>query len=407
MPDPALQSSATRHRAPEAFAERFGTAPSVRADAPGRVNLIGEHTDYNGGFVLPTAIPQRAAVYLAPRRDRTVRAASLDADDDGAVHTYVLGEETPGRGWLDYVQGATRLLQEVQGEDGAALSGFDALIAADVPIGSGLSSSAALLVALLRALRDAFGLALDDVALARLAQRVENDFVGVRVGVMDPMAASLADSDAALFLDTRSLAFRRVPLPREAFELAVVDSGVAHRHAGGGYNARRAECEEAAQRLGVAQLRDLAPGDLDRAMALPEPLGRRVRHVVTENARVLNAVAAIETHDAAALGALFDASHASMRDDYEVSTPDVDRLVGLAQAAPEVFGARLTGGGFGGAVIALCRPGTAAAVAARVAAAYTEQTDRAATVLVPPSEAPAPLPAWPDDALHSPASDDA
>ena len=365
------------------FHDLFGRAPETTASAPGRVNLIGEHTDYNGGFVLPAAIPQRACVEIALRTDRTVRAASRDVD--GPPETYTLSAETPGRGWLDYVQGATRLLRS----EGVDVPGFDLLVSSDVPLGSGLSSSAALLVALFRALRDALGVELGDVDVARLSQRVENEFVGARVGIMDQMASSLAGRDAALFLDTRSLAYRRIPLPADRVELAVVNSGVRHSHAHGGYNQRRAECEDAAGRLGVGSLRELdetgtAPAEaLARLDVLPDVLRRRVRHVVTENARVVAAVAALDAGDVERLGALFAASHASMRDDYEVSVPEVDRLVALAQAEPGVVGARLTGGGFGGSIVAVCRAGAARAAAERVAAAYHAETGRMATVLVP------------------------
>jgi galactokinase len=200
---------------------------------------------------------------------------------------------------------------------------------------------------------------------------------------MDQMAASLADEQTALFLDTRSLAAERVPLPTDA-DLVVLDSGVAHRLAGGDYNTRRAECERACALLGVAQLRDLSEADLPRLDRLPEPLNRRARHVVTENARVLAAVQALRRGDLAALGALFYASHASQRDDYAVSVPEVDLLVELARAEPAVYGARLTGGGFGGAIVLLARAGAGAAVAARVAGAYAAQSGRRATVLVPP-----------------------
>jgi galactokinase len=251
-----------------------------------------------------------------------------------------------------------------------------------VPVGSGLSSSAALEVSLLRALRDAFGLRLDDVALALLGQRAEVEFVGAPVGIMDQLASSLADAHAALFVDTRTLAHERLPLPADV-EIAVVNSGVTHGHATGDYRTRRAECERAARRLGVPQLRDLAEAELPRALLLPDPLGRRVRHVVTEDARVLAAVEALRRGDGAQLGALFDASHASQRDDYEVSVPEIDLLVSLARAEPEVLGARLTGGGFGGSIVALARSGSARAVADRVAEAYGRRSGGRATVLVP------------------------
>jgi galactokinase len=359
------------------FQTLFGRQPTVTADAPGRVNLIGEHTDYNGGFVLPTAIPQRTRVELAPRADRAVRVAS-DVDAEAPPREYELGGETAGRGWLDYVQGVTSLLAA----DGHRLGGFDARITSRVPVGSGLSSSAALSVSLMRALRPAFGLALDDVQIARLGQRAENEFVGARVGIMDPMAASLADEGTALFLDARTLQFERVPLP-PGVELVVIDSNVPHNHAAGDYNTRRAECERAASLLGVRQLRDVGEEDLGRVAALPDPLNRRARHVVTEDARVLAAVRAMRTGEATRLGELFFASHASMRDDYEVSIKEIDLLVDLARADPAVYGARLTGGGFGGSIVLLAHAGQGAAVAGRILEAYCRQTGSRARALVP------------------------
>jgi galactokinase len=359
------------------FRALFGRSPSVTADAPGRVNLIGEHTDYNQGFVLPTPIPQRTVAELAPRPDEQVRVGS--ASLAGAMEGYVLGAETPGRGWLDYVQGLTWALRA----DGALILGFDLRVASSVPIGAGLASSAALEVAVLRALRAAFRLPLDDVELALLGQRAENEFVGARVGVMDQMAASLGIEGRALLIDTRSLEHRSVPLPAAA-ELVVIDSGVAHRNRAGGYNARQAECERACALLGVTALRDLVAADLPRAAVLPDPLAHRVRHVIGENERVRAAVAALEAGDIVRLGVLLDASHASLRDDYEVSTPEIDRLVAAARAEPETLGARLTGGGFGGAVVVLVRRGAAAAVAERVTRRFTRWTGRSATVPVPP-----------------------
>ncbi|HEV3261394.1 MAG TPA: galactokinase [Gemmataceae bacterium] len=358
------------------FQALFGRPPAVRADAPGRVNLIGEHTDYNGGLVLPTAIPQRTRVELAPRPDQSVRVWS--EGQTPAPLQYALGAETPGRGWLDYVQGVTRIL----GQGGYALGGFDARIESNVPLGSGLSSSAALTVSLMRALRGAFALILDDVEIARMGQRVENEFVGARVGIMDPMAASLADEGTALFLDARSLAYERVPLPAGA-DLVVVHSGVTHNHAAGDYNRRRAECERACALLGTAQLRDLTSADLPRVMALPEPLGRRARHVITENERVVAAVSAMRAGDLPRLGALFYQSHHSMRDDYEVSVPAIDLIVELARRETSVYGARLTGGGFGGSVVMLAHAGTGQKAAQRIARAYEDRSGHHAKVLVP------------------------
>jgi galactokinase len=354
-------------------------AVTVHASAPGRVNLIGEHTDYNGGFVLPMAIPQQTHVELTHRADRLVRAHSDNAAPDA---TYELGHERRLGTWVDYVQGVTWAIHQA---GVGRLEGFDANIRSDVPLGGGLSSSASLEVALLRALREAFELDLDDVRLALLGQTAENEFVGARCGIMDQMAATMADTRTALFLDTRSLEFRRVPLPPTT-ELVVIHSGVSHGIAGGEYNARRADCEAAAAELGVPQLRDLTSNDLPRLAQLQEErLARRARHVITEDERVLAAIRALESNAVDEVGRLFYASHASMRDDFEVSTPEIDLMVELARGDADVYGARLTGGGFGGAVVILARAGTAEAVGARLAATYAARSGRTPTVVVPPS----------------------
>jgi galactokinase len=339
------------------------------------VNLIGEHTDYNGGFVLPTPLPLHTRVELTPRRGARVYARSDQALESGE---YSLGREQARGGWLDYVQGVTWALRDA----GYTFDGFDLSITSDVPLGAGLSSSAALEVAVLRAVRAAWALDLDDVRLAQLGQRAENDFVGARCGIMDQMAASLAEAGAALFLDTRSLEFRRIALPPDA-DLVVIHSGVSHALAGGDYNTRRAECEAAARLLGVAELRDVPPADVPRLAGLPEPLGRRARHVVTEDERVLAAVEALETDDVARLGRLFGASHASMRDDFKVSVPQVDLLVEIAQADAAVFGARMTGGGFGGAVVVLAAAGAGRDAGERITRAYAERSGARPQLLVP------------------------
>ena len=335
------------------FREVFGRAPEGAAEAPGRVNLIGEHTDYNGGFVLPTAIPQKTRAEVARRPDGKVRAASA-SQEGGNVAEYELGRESRRRGWIDYVQGVTAELAR----RGLPVSGFDLWVTSTVPTGAGLSSSAALEVAVLRALRDLFGLALDDVSLALAGQRAENDLVGAPVGLMDQMASTLAAQGIALFLDTRSLEYERIPIPPQA-EIAVIDSGVRHDHASGDYRKRREECEEAARLLGVRELRDVSADRLPEVSRLPEPLNRRARHVITENARVREAAAALRARDLELLGRLFDASHESMRDDFEVSVTEVDAIVSAARAHTDVFGARLTGGGFGGSVVILGREGCA------------------------------------------------
>jgi galactokinase len=269
---------------------------------------------------------------------------------------------SPESDWLDYVRGLTRVLRP-EGVNG----GFDVRIESQIPPGSGLSSSAALLVALARALRTAFSLPLDDVAIAVLARRAETDYVGAPVGIMDPMACSLADTFSALFLDTRTLERVKVPIPAAA-SLVVIDSGVRHAHAGGDYRIRREECHAAAAALGVRALRDVDPSDLDRIRALPAPLDRRARHVVTENARVLATVDALGRGDLTAVGRLFRESHESLRDDFEVSVPAVDALVEAAMRQPGVYGARMTGGGFGGSIVAIADASASRDAAAAIVA---------------------------------------
>jgi len=362
--------------ADRSFSDLFGRAARFRARAPGRVNLMGDHTDYNAGFVFPAAIPQRTEVELGRSEFRTARAWSRDVG--AQIEEYEVGAERRGRGWLDYVQAVTFALTR----SGHGIGGFDVRIASSIPPGSGLSSSAALSVSLLRALRDAFVLPLDDREIARLARRAENEFIGAPVGIMDPMAVTFATTDRAMFLDTRTLEFELVNVPRAA-ELAVLHSGVAHRNETGGYKTRRAECELAAARLGVATLRDLSPDDLPRIDLLEPPLNRRARHVVTENERVLETVAAFRDERIEDAGRAFFESHRSLAEDFEVSTPEIDAMVDLARAAPGVLGARITGGGFGGAVVMLAARGEAVRASRSIAAKYDALTGKRATVLVP------------------------
>jgi galactokinase len=361
----------------DAFRRTFARDVDAEARAPGRVNLIGEHTDYNGGYVLPTALPQETRVLLARRDDRTVRACSLELGA-GSLTTFELGTETRTHTWIDYVQGVTWAL----GERGARLGGVDMLVTSTVPIGKGLSSSASLEIAVGRALREMFQLQLDDVGIAMVGHRAETDFVRAPVGIMDQMVCSLGDRSTALFLDAWTKAFEKVPIPAD-IELGVIDSGLAHSHASGEYRTRRRECEEAAAMLGVEKLRDCTPDDLPRIARLPEPLNRRARHVVTENARVLLAVEALRRGDAPALGRLFLESHASMRDDFNVSLPEIDRLVDIAASDARTYGARLTGGGFGGAIVVLCHRGNAIAATSRIAEAYGVSTHCSGQVLIP------------------------
>ncbi len=331
------------------FEDVFGHLPAATASAPGRVNLLGEHTDYQGGFVLPTAIPQRATVGVGPNAtgEHVLYSANLD-------QTLRVPVGEVGTGFAPYLTGCLNLSGVTQG--------MNLHVHSTVPSG-GLSSSAALEVATLRALRGLLSLDLDDVALALRGVQVEHEFVGVQCGVMDQLASSLADTRTMLLIDTRSLERRAVPFPAGA-EVLVIDSGVPRRLAESGYNERRAQVEEASRRLGVRELRDVT--DISAVDTLPSPLRERARHVVSENARVLAALNA----PAPAFGQLMNAAHASLRDDYAVSHPVVDELVALLQVHPDVFGARMTGAGFGGAVVALVRTGTAAAVGAAVLSDY-------------------------------------
>jgi len=327
--------------------------------ANGRVNIIGEHTDYNDGLVLPTLLEERTVVAVRTRTDRVI-ALRTDAPRAGLVEL-PLDRRATRHDWSDHVMGVVDVLVR----RGAELRGFDALIRSDVPIGAGLASSAALAVATARALREAFGLAIDDREIAEIAHRSEVDFVGARVGTMDQLICSLGREGEALLIDTRDTTTRRIALDELDADLVVIDSGIRHEHATGGYGTRRRECEEAARLLGVASLSD-ARAD---GAALPDVLARRVRHVRSENARVEAAVAAIEAGDARALGEVLSAGHASLRDDYDVSLPEIDRIVDVAQRDADVHGARLTGGGFGGCVLVLAKHDAGRAAGERIAAA--------------------------------------
>ncbi len=313
----------------------------VSADAPGRVNLLGEHTDYSEGYVLPTAIPQRTTVTL--RRGRESGHSLRSAEIGQLVHFSL--DAAPEEAFARYVYGC---LVEAS-KSGLAIAPLDIEVRSEVPIGVGLSSSAALEVATLRALREFLAAPWDAVEIARMAQRAEIEHAGVRCGIMDQMAASLGDTESALFLDTRTLQCRRIALPRGT-QVLVLDSGISRSLAESGYNQRRSECEAAARQLGVGSLRDASA--LTQLEGLPELLRRRARHVLSENARVLEALTCGD--DAGRWGLLMNQSHASLRDDFEVSVEPLDRLVALLQAHPAVYGAKLTGAGFGGACVALC-----------------------------------------------------
>ncbi|MGN2640021.1 galactokinase [Nocardia takedensis] len=356
------------------FAELTGRLPEGVWSAPGRVNLIGEHTDYNDGFVLPFAIDRRTRVAAAPRTDGVLRVVSTFAAESVALPVADLARAHAAghlRGWSAYPLGVAWALGEF-GVDLAAASGVDLAVDSEVPVGAGLSSSAAIENAVAIALTDLWGSDLDWKTLARVGQRAENDAVGAPTGIMDQCASLLGRDDAAVFLDCRALAAEVVTLGFAEADLVVrvLDTGVRHEHATGGYRERRASCEAGAAALGVPALRDVDVSDLDRAReVLDEETFRRVRHVVTEDQRVLDTVRTLREHGPAAIGALLDASHTSMRDDFEISAPELDVAVEAARSAG-ALGARMTGGGFGGAAIAVAPSGAVPAISAAVEKAF-------------------------------------
>jgi galactokinase len=323
--------------------------------APGRVNLIGEHTDYNEGFVLPIAIDLAISIAFVPTDDRRV---TMTLDDDGQTVDFGLDSlRTPPGGWADYVAGTAWAMSEA----GLPVRGFRGLLASDLPQGAGLSSSAALELASALALSGGDEPAVDRPTLARIAQRAENEYVGVQCGLMDQFASANGVEGAALLLDCRSLDDRAIPLQLDDVALVVTHSGSERRLEASAYNERRAQCDAAVVAIartqpGVRSLRDVTFAMLDAALDDLDPvLARRARHVVGENARVLQAADAFAAGDHSTVGRLFRESHASLRDLYEVSSPELDTLVEIADGVPGVFGSRLTGAGFGGCTVTLVR----------------------------------------------------
>jgi len=342
--------------------------------APGRVNLIGEHTDYNEGFVLPIAIDLGISIALVPTDDRHVTLTLAANDSTEGFELDAIGPRT-GR-WIDYVAGTAWAMAEA----GLPVRGFRGLLASDLPQDAGLSSSAALELASALALSGGAEPPVDRMTLARVAQRGENEHVGVACGLMDQFASAFGQAGCALLLDCRSLEHRAVPLALEEVALVVTDSGSPRRLEQSAYNERRAQCDAAVAAIatrepGVRSLREVTPAMLDAASGTMSPvLERRARHVVEENARVLATVAALEAGDLVAVGRLFDASHASLRDLYEVSSPELDALVEIAGAVPGVLGARLTGAGFGGCTITLVRRDAVGRLSAVIEASYPART---------------------------------
>jgi galactokinase len=365
-----------------AFRERYGRAARIFR-APGRVNLIGEHTDYNGGFVLPMAIERETVVAAAPRADRTVRTYSVGLDEELSFDLDHPGP--PRRGiWLDYVEGVARALES----RGLKLSGADLLIDSDVPAGAGLSSSAALEIAVGLALTRVSGQELDGVTLALAGQQAEHTYVGTLCGIMDQFVAALARERHALLIDCRSLEAEPVPLDTTEAAFVVADTRVKHELSSSEYNVRRAECARGVELLqeylpGITQLRDVSVADFrQHADVLPDPIRRRCRHIVTENVRTLDAARALRAGDLAEMGRLMYESHYSLRDDYEVSSPELDVLVELARGLDGVLGARMTGGGFGGSTVSLVRRAALEDFERALSEGYERESGRRPAILV-------------------------
>jgi galactokinase len=359
-----MTAASAQARAAGGFLSAYGEQPVGVWAAPGRVNLIGEHTDYNDGFVLPFALPQRTVVAAAPGAG----GWSVWSEHYGERVDFSADELVPGgvKGWAAYAAGVVWALREA----GFAVPPARLAIASDVPLGAGLSSSAALESAVLTALVDLGGVDLPVDDRPALAQRAENLYAGIPSGIMDQSASIRCRAGHALFLDCRSLAVEHIPFDVAAAGLAVlvVDSRAPHAHVSGEYAARRAACERGAAQLAVPALRDVTVADLPGALARldDEVIVRRVRHIVTEDQRVLDTVALLRAGDLRGIGPLLTASHASMRDDFEITVPEVDTAVEAALAA-DAYGARMTGGGFGGCIIALVAAGTADELAAGIA----------------------------------------
>ena len=364
-----------------AFSEHFRGAPAVVARAPGRVNLIGDHTDYNDGFVLPMAIDRATWIAARPRQDRQVVVYSLDFDEQ---RTFMLGDDSHrADGWIEYLRGVAWALNDA----GHPLSvGWDGVCAGTVPRGAGLSSSASLELATARAFAGTNGIAWDATAMARIAQRAENAWVGVNCGIMDQLISAVGVAGHALLIDCRSLHTRAVPIPPAAV-FVVLDTATRRGLVDSAYNERRVQCETAARLIGARSLRDVTPERLDGAGDTLDPITRRrAAHVVSENARTTAAADALGRGNLETVGRLMNESHASLRDDFEVSRPELDLMVELAHRHPGCLGARMTGAGFGGCAVALVEHGAAVDFAEQVSAAYQNRTSlRPSAYLCTPS----------------------
>ena len=351
-----------------AFQEAFSEAPAFLLRAPGRVNLIGEHTDYNDGFVLPMAIDRVITIALRPRRDQRVHLRSLDFAEPAE---FSLNEITHGSGWGDYIRGVAWVLEQ----EGFELSGWEGILASDIPVGAGLSSSAALELAAARAFQLVSHWEWDARRMALACQNVENEWLGLQSGIMDQMASASGKEGHAILLDCRDLSIDRVPLPK-GVTVIILDTATRRGLVGSAYNERVTQCNQASDFFGVPALRDVSLNTFAKKEKELAPLIRqRARHIITENERTLQAAEAMRNNDAEKLGALMNESHRSLCDDFEVSSEALNAMVEIAQAQPGCLGARMTGAGFGGCAVALVRDEQVAAFVEKVYAVYRHETE--------------------------------
>jgi galactokinase len=344
--------------------------------APGRVNLIGEHTDYNGGFVLPMAIECETIVAAAAREDRKIRVRSLNLNEEGEINLDAPEQKMRGS-WLDFIEGVARILER----GNVKLRGADLLVSSDVPAGAGLSSSAALEISVGLALTEISGQAVDKVTLALAGQSAEHEFVGANVGIMDQFISAMGEQGHALLIDCRSLQAKQIPFESKDLAIAICNTNVKHELSSSEYNVRRAECEQGVEILreflpDISQLRDVSREDFEKYESnLPEIIRKRCRHVVTEIERTLNAAEALKKNDFTEFGRLMWQSHASLRDDYAVSCKELDLMVEIAQNCTGVLGARMTGGGFGGSTVNLVKRENLTDFVEKISAEYRRQTN--------------------------------
>ncbi len=360
----------------KSFSSYFNSESEIIVRAPGRVNLIGEHTDYNDGFVLPMAIDRAVWLALRPRDDRIVRIFSLDLEVDSA---FELNSLTKGSDWIEYPKSIAYELEKA----GYKLRGFDAVMTGDVPRGAGLSSSAAVELAIARAFAATSGIEWNAPKMAKFSQKAENEWVGVKCGIMDQMASAACKEGHALFLDCRSLEIQHVPLP-VGISIVVLDTSTRRGLVDSAYNERRNQCEEAARWFGVKALRDVSLEEFNKRSKdeLNQLAVKRARHIVSENTRVLEAMEAMKAGDVKKLGELFNASHDSLRDDFEVTNDALNTMVECAREQTHCYGARMTGAGFGGCAVALVNEENAAEFVEAISAVYRQRSNMEAAVYV-------------------------